>query len=123
MSLGLDKGFIIVGRLLLTLVVFGAAMLIQDTPASTLEEDLIEAALLLVIGAVGFSLPLLLILYVIEQFKIEHFAAAMFLIPVLIYLFLFAMQQVDLGWHNAIGIFLVFVAVVYYDRKHREPVK
>jgi drug/metabolite transporter (DMT)-like permease len=105
------KCAIVFFRLFAITLLLGAILIVR--PDLFRKDLLLETAL---IGFVGFSLPILVVLSIIQRVSINSFAMLLFLLPVLTFLISASIGYVQFYLSDIIAAGLTFLGVALYER-------
>lgn len=110
LSVGMDKSQILFYRL------FGVTISLSVYAYIGKEVVQVEAILpVLITGIIGFSLPLFLILYVLEHMEIRQFAILWFLLPLITYFVSFGFGYTDVYVLDALAAICIVLGVSSYE--------
>lgn len=110
LQMGLAKSAVVFLRLIATTLVLGVVLLLRP--------DLFRADILVetvVIGILGFALPLFLVLTILQRVTISHYAMLLFLVPAMTYAFSAALGYGHFFVSDIVAAVLIFAGVGLYE--------
>lgn len=108
----LPKSLIITLRLVCLTVILGLALAINQ---SLFRTDLLIPTVIL--GLIGFTLPLFLILTIVQRVTIRQYSVLLFLVPALTLLFSIGAGYERLRIFDLLGAGVIVIAVIYHEAK------